>query len=70
MEKTLEVDVRNNDINQALRVLKKKLQREGVFKELRRRQSFEKPSEKKRRQKAEAKSRHQKSLRKKEQDLM
>jgi len=43
----LKVLVRDNNIDQALRVLKKKMQREGVFREMKRRRSYEKPSEKK-----------------------
>jgi small subunit ribosomal protein S21 len=69
LEKNLRVEVRRDDVNQAMRVLKKKLQKEGVFKELRRKQSFEKPSEKRRRQKAEAKARHKKALKKRNEDL-
>ena len=42
----LQVLVRDNNIEQAMRVLKKKMQREGVFREMRRRKAFEKPSEK------------------------
>ena len=41
----MQVFVRDNDINSALRVLKRKMQREGTFRELRRRRSYEKPSE-------------------------
>ena len=41
----MEVFVRDNDVNGALRVLKKKMQREGVFREMKRRRSYEKPSE-------------------------
>ncbi len=50
----LEVFVRDNDVDQALRVLKKKMQREGVFREMKRRRAYEKPSERRTRQKAEA----------------
>lgn len=48
------VIVKNNDINQAIRKLKKKVFNEGIIKELRRRESFEKPSLKRKRKKAEA----------------
>jgi small subunit ribosomal protein S21 len=41
----LQVFVRDNNVDQALRVLKKKMQREGVFREMRRRKAYEKPSE-------------------------
>ncbi len=47
------IQVRNGNLEQAMRVMKKKLQKDGVLKELRARQSFEKPSEKKRRKKKE-----------------
>tara|TARA_R110002153_G_scaffold118088_1_gene262773 strand:+ start:337 stop:546 length:210 start_codon:yes stop_codon:yes gene_type:complete len=47
----LEVTVRKNDVVKAMRILKKKLEREGVMQELRQREYYEKPSEKKRREK-------------------
>ena len=43
---TIEVTVRNNNVEKAMRVLKKKLQKDGLMKELRRREYYEKPSEK------------------------
>ena len=43
----MEVSVRDNNVEQALRVLKKKMQREGVFREVKLRNCYEKPSEKK-----------------------
>ena len=46
---TIEVTVRDNNVEKALRVLKKKLQKDGLFRELRLRQHFEKPSLKKQR---------------------
>ena len=57
--------VRDNNVEQALRVLKKKLQREGVFREMRLREHFEKPSEKRTREKADAVRRARKLMRKK-----
>jgi len=48
------VSVRDNNVEQALRVLKKKMQREGIFREMKMRRDFEKPSEKKKREKAES----------------
>jgi small subunit ribosomal protein S21 len=42
---TVEVSVRDNDVDQALRALKKKMQREGIFREMKMRRSYEKPSE-------------------------
>lgn len=61
---TLQVIVRDNNVEQALRALKKKLQREGVFREMKARRSYEKPSEKRARQKAEAVRRARKLARK------
>jgi small subunit ribosomal protein S21 len=60
----LQVLVRDNNVEQALRVLKKKMQREGVFREMRQRGAYEKPSEKKAREKAEAIRRGRKMARK------
>ncbi len=60
----MQVLVRDNNIEQAMRVLKKKMQREGIFRELRQRKSYEKPSEKKNREKAEAIRRTRKAARK------
>ena len=60
----MQVLVRDNNIDQALRVLKKKMQREGVFREMKRRRFYEKPSEKATRQKAEASRRARKLARK------
>ncbi len=48
------VSVRENNVDQALKVLKKKLQREGVFREMKLRRDYEKPSEKRKREKAES----------------
>ena len=58
------VQVRDNDLTQALRVLKRKLQREGILRELKRRRSYEKPSERRVREKALAVRRYRKMLRK------
>jgi small subunit ribosomal protein S21 len=60
----LQVLVRDNNVDQALRVLKKKLQREGIFREMKRRKAYEKPSERKTREKAEAVRRARKAARK------
>jgi small subunit ribosomal protein S21 len=60
----VEVLVRDNNVDQALRVLKKRLQREGVFREMKLRRSFEKPCERRTREKAEAVRRYRKLLRK------
>ena len=61
----LQVLVRDNNVDQALRVLKKKMQREGVFREMKARSAYEKPSEKRVREKAEAVRRYRKLARKK-----
>ncbi len=60
----MQISVRDNNVDQALRALKKKLQREGVFREMKLRRSYEKPSEKRAREKTEAVRRHRKLMRK------
>ncbi len=60
----VQVVVRDNNVDQALKALKKKMQREGVFREMKLRRAYEKPSEKKARQKAEAVRRARKLARK------
>jgi small subunit ribosomal protein S21 len=60
----MEVFVRDNDVNGALRVLKKKMQREDVFREMKRRRAYETPSERRVREKAEATRRYRKAMRK------
>ena len=60
----MQVIVRDNNVEQAIRVLKKKLQREGVFREMKLRQHYEKPSQKKAREKSEAIRRARKMARK------
>lgn len=64
MRAIVQVLVRENDVEKALRVLKKKMQREGVFREMKLRKHFEKPSERKKRQKSEAVRRYRKVERK------
>ena len=64
----MQVSVRDNNVDQALRALKKKLQREGVFREMKLKQHFEKPSEKKAREKAEAIRRARKLARKRSEE--
>lgn len=56
--------VRDNNVDQALRVLKKRMQREGIFREMKARRAYEKPSEKRVREKAEAVRRARKQARK------
>ena len=58
------VTVRDNNVEQALKVLKKKMQREGIFREMKRRSFYEKPSEKRTRERAEAVRRLRKAQRK------
>jgi small subunit ribosomal protein S21 len=60
----MEVFVRDNDINAALRVLKKKMQREGTFREMKRRRAYEKPSVRRNRERADAVRRYRKMMRK------
>ncbi|HRE19978.1 MAG TPA: 30S ribosomal protein S21 [Rhabdaerophilum sp.] len=60
----MQVLVRDNNIEQALRVLKKKMQREGVFREMKQRKAYEKPSERRNREKGEAIRRTRKQQRK------
>ena len=50
----MQVLVRDNNVDQALKALKKKMQREGVFREMKLRRNYEKPSEKRAREKAES----------------
>jgi len=61
----MRIFVRDNNVDQALRFLKKKMQREGILRELKLRQAYEKPSEKRVREKAEAIRRARKVARKK-----
>ena len=61
----MQVLVRDNNVEQALRVLKKRMQREGIFREMKRRRFYEKPSDKAAREKGEAVRRARKLARKK-----
>lgn len=60
----IEVIVRDNNVEQAMRALKKKMQREGVFREMKMRKHYEKPSEARVREAAESKRRARKLARK------
>jgi small subunit ribosomal protein S21 len=60
----VEVVVRDNNVDQALRALKKKMQREGLFREMKMRRHYEKPSEARVRESAEAQRRARKLARK------
>jgi ribosomal protein S21 len=64
-ERLVQGFVRNNNVDQALKALKRKMQREGVFREMKLRKHYEKPSERKVREKAEAVRRARKLARKK-----
>lgn len=59
----LEIKVNENNVEGALKVLKRKLQKEGLFREIKRRKSYEKPSEKAKRKQRDAKKRRMKDLR-------
>ena len=59
------VVVKNGNVDRAMRTLKKKLQKEGLLKELKQKQYFEKPSAKRKRKKAEGIERYQRNLKKK-----
>jgi len=61
----VQVLVRDNNVDQALRALKKKMQREGIFREMKMRRAYEKPSERRAREAAEAVRRARKLARKK-----
>jgi len=63
----VQVLVRDNNVDQALRVLKKKMQREGLFREMKQRRFYEKPSERTTRERAEAVRRMRKLARKRAQ---
>jgi small subunit ribosomal protein S21 len=64
LEQRVQVFVRDNNVEQALRILKRKMQREGVFREMRRRRFYEKPSDRASREKTEAIRRAHKQARK------
>jgi small subunit ribosomal protein S21 len=55
------VDVRNNNIDRALKVMKRKLVDEGIYKEMQKHRFYEKPSEKRNRRKREGISRQRKA---------
>jgi small subunit ribosomal protein S21 len=68
VNKVVSVNVRDNNVDQALKALKKKMQREGIFREMKLRRNYEKPSEKKAREAAEAVRRWRKLERKRRRD--
>jgi small subunit ribosomal protein S21 len=59
----LYVEVRNNNVDRAIRLLKRKLADEGLFNDLRQRQAYEKPSDRKRREKRAAIARNRRAIR-------
>ena len=65
----MRVEVRNNDVNGSLRVLKKKLQADNIFNELRRKEFYETRGEKRRRERNAAKRRQQRELAKRKAEL-
>ena len=65
----MQVAVKNGNVERAMRTLKKKLQKEGLLKELKQKQYFEKPSAKRKRKQAEGIKRYQRNLRKKQERL-
>lgn len=60
----MQVTIRDNNVEQGLRALKKKMQREGIFREMKLRRNHEKASERRQREKSEAKRRIRKVQRK------
>ncbi len=65
----MQIVVKNGNVERAMRTLKKKLQKEGLLKELKQKQYFEKPSAKRKRKKAEGIKRYQRALKKKQERL-
>lgn len=65
----MEIKVHNDDIEKALKILKRELQKEGLFKEIRRRSFYEKPSVKKKRKQREARRKRMRALRFKKSDI-
>ena len=61
----MQIVVKNGNVERAMRTLKKKLQKEGLLRELKQKQYFEKPSAKRKRKKAEGIKRYQRNLKKK-----
>ena len=65
----MKVDVRNNNVDKASRILKKKLQQDGIFNELRNREHFVSKGEKRRKAQAAAKRRQEKAIQKRLEDF-
>ena len=62
--KGMQVDVRNNDFNNAMRKFKRKVQEEGIIQEFRSRTQYVKPSQQRKRAKAAGRARHLKKVKK------
>ena len=60
----IRVEIRNGNLEQAMRVLKKKVQKEGIIKDYRAKSVYEKPSERKRRKKKEGIANYKKKMKK------
>jgi small subunit ribosomal protein S21 len=58
----IEVSVRDNDVEQAIKALKRKIARDGLLKQLKSKKNYEKPSEKRKRKERESKRRIRKAL--------
>jgi small subunit ribosomal protein S21 len=65
----MEIRVKNNDVNFAIKKLKRKLQQDGMFRELRNRRAYEKPNVRRRRKAKEAQRRMRKRMRKRSQQF-
>lgn len=59
----MEIKVNGNDVERALKILKRELQKDGLFREIKKRSFYEKPSEKEKRKQREARKRKRKTLR-------
>ena len=65
----VQVQVRDNNVDQALRILKRKMQKEGLYREMKQRRFYEKPSEKRVREQQEAVRRARKLARKRNENM-
>lgn len=65
----MEINVNENNIDQALRILKKKMQREGVYRDMKIHRRYEKPSEKRKRKRTEALRRSRKVSRRRSETI-
>ncbi len=59
----MSIQVYGNDLERALKVLKRQLQKEGIFRDIKRKKYYEKPSEKKKRKRIEARKKRMKAIR-------